>query len=156
MKRGQKALNYKEIRKKSLRFILSLSALSLYSFICIIFLYETKANKDDIILDKINAYNLISDKDVILTNKLESIYDKMTLIATNKVKNERFLRENIINEIRDCNNIIGEDSLSHFKHYKPLLESLDDMILLKSQLISINEEKSRVVRDLLECQDNIK
>ena len=78
MKKGQKALNNIEIRKKSIRFILSLTVLSLYSFICIIFLYETKAIKDGIVLEKINAYNLISDKDAILTNKLESIYDKMT------------------------------------------------------------------------------
>ena len=68
------------------------------------------------------------------------------MIANDKVRNDDFLRDNIVEDIHDCKNIMGKDSVKEFKHYASLLKNINEMVSLKDKLISASlEEKLRLI-----------
>jgi hypothetical protein len=77
------------------------------------------------------------------------------MIANDKVQNDEFLRDNIVEDIHDCKNIMGKDSVKEFKQYASLLKNINEMVSLKDKLISASLEEKAALNNLQECQGRL-
>lgn len=75
----------------------------------------------------------------------------MTLLNSNKVTNDIFLRNQIIEDMSICKQMIGKDSTTELKHYSMLLDNLDSILSYKNELMKLKTDEMTISRQLEEC-----
>ncbi|OPC00077.1 hypothetical protein BAS10_02620 [Elizabethkingia meningoseptica] len=152
---GQEKLNRKDVSKGIWKFIFSFAILSGVSFLSVFLFFKSSEYQKDNIQKEVENYKNILNKNELLQSRMESILNKMGMMANGKVQSENFLRDNIVEDIHDCKNIMGKDSIKEFKQYASLLRNIKEMVSLKDRLISASLEEQVALRNLQECQGRL-
>jgi hypothetical protein len=79
----------------------------------------------------------------------------MDQLDINKVDNDIFLRNYIMDNVRDAKNIMGKDSADNFKHYSILMKQIEPMLALKNQIVNVSYKEQNALRDLSECRGKV-
>lgn len=137
------------------KFLGCLVILCTLSFMSIFLFLESYTIQHKNIENDILAYKEILNKQEELKVKIDTIYYQMSLFNTGKVRNNIFLGNYISKNIQDARDKIGVDSTSAFKHYTFLLIKLDSMLLLKNDIIKIEDKERFAYRELQGCVKNM-
>jgi len=149
---NNKKLNRSDVRTGIWRFVTSFSILSAVSFAAVYFFFKSYDNQRSGIEQEKKAYYELLEANNIIKIQMDSIYADMSLLGVNKVTNDMFLNQSIMRRIQETKKIIGKDSADNFKHYAVLFKKMDDMLLLKSQIITVGTEEQVILRNLQNCQ----
>lgn len=152
---GQEKLNKKDVNLGIWGFILSFVMLVGVAFMSVFMFFKSSDYQQRAIDEEVNNYKMLQNKNELLQTRMETIFARMNMLASDKVQNEVFLRDNIIEDIRDCRNIMGKDSVKEFKQYASLIKNMSEMINLKNDLISVAADEQVAMRNLQECQGRL-
>lgn len=152
---GQEKLNKKAVNMGIWGFIFSFVMLTGVTFLAVFLFFKSSELQQKAVEKEVSNYKMLQSKNELLQTKMENIYSRMTQLASDKVQNEVFLRDNLIEEIRDCKNIMGADSIKEFKQYATLIKNMSEMIIMKNDLISVTADEQVASRNLLECQNRL-
>jgi hypothetical protein len=155
MKKDLIKLNASSVRKSFLRFLAFFAVVIFLSFLSIFFFLKSYAIQRDNIQKDIVAYKEVLNKQEVLKSKMDTIYYQMSLLSTDKVRNDVFLSSYISKNIQETREIIGNDSISEFKGYSFLLNRLDSIMALKTEIIDISDKERLALKDLNECMGKI-
>ena len=157
MKAAQNRLNKNDVRKGVFRFILSFIILSGITFLSVFLFYNSSAAQQKYVKKQMEDYKQMITKSEQLDAKFNDIYSDMMLLSNNKVDNDIYLSNKIVEDIRDCRNVIGTDSVKNFKQHASFIKNIEkDMMPLKNELISINIKEQAAERKLYECTGKVK
>lgn len=151
----EKKLNQSDVRIGIWKFVLSFIALSGVSFICVFFFFKSYDIQREGIKKQADDYRELLTRSDLLRTHVDSILYRMDQLDINKVANDNFLRNYIMDNIRDARNIMGKDSADNFKHYSILLKQIGPMMTLKNQIITVSYKEQVALRDLSECKGKI-
>ena len=150
-----KKQNIEEIRREIKKFIGRFSILVLLSF-GVVYLFWVSYDRQCANIQKdVIAYKEILNKQQVLSSKLDTIYYRMSLLNTDKVRNNVFLGDYISKNIQDFRKAIGEDSIAEFKHYYFFITQIDSLLSLKNEIVAITNREQHILKDLNECIDRI-
>lgn len=152
---GQEKLNKKDVNIGIWGFIGSFAALTAVTFAAVFMFFRSSAYQQDAIESEITRYKTLQNKNELLQERMEAIYARMLMLGSDKVQNEVFLRDNIIEDIRDCRNIMGADSIREFRQYASLIKNMSEMVNLKNELVVVSAEEQVAMRNLRECQGRL-
>ncbi|WP_292009652.1 type VI secretion system TssO [Chryseobacterium sp.] len=152
---SDKKLNKSDVRIGIWKFILSFIVLSGVSFCAVFFFFKSYDIQRKGIQKEVDEYKNLLSRNELLKIQVDSIYYRMNLLDINKVDNDIFLRNYIMDNVRDAKNIMGSDSAKNFKHYSVLLKNLEPMLALKTQIINISNKEQTALRDLNECMGKV-
>lgn len=152
---GQEKLNRKDVNLGIWGFIASFAVLTGMSFFAVFMFFKSSEFQQKEIQRAVTNYITLQSKNDLLQGRMETIYTQMNYLASDKVQNEMFLRDNIIESIRDCKNIMGQDSIKEFKQYSTLIKNMSEMINLKNDLISVSAQERVAQRNLEECSNRL-
>lgn len=149
--KGQRKLNKDDVRNGIIRFALSfIVLLSLCLTTVFLFFRSSKVQKEQI-QQELNDYKSILSRNEHLKIKMDTIYYKMALLNTDKVENDIFLRNSILEDLQDTKNIMGADSIKSFRQYATLTKNIGNMTIFKNELINITAQERNALRSLQEC-----
>lgn len=151
----EKKLNKSDVRVGIWKFVLSFVALSGVSFICVFFFFKSYDLQREGIKKQADDYRELLNRSDLLRTHVDSILYRMDQLDINKVANDNFLRNYIMDNVRDARNIMGKDSADNFKHYSILLKQVEPMLALKNQIIDVSYKEQVALRDLSECRGKI-
>lgn len=152
---GQKKLNNDDVRNGILRFIFSFAVLLSISFMSVFLFFKTSKVQKEQIQKELNDYKSVLSRNELLKIKMDTIYYKMALLNSNKVDNDIFLRNSIIEDLQDTKNIMGEDSSASFRQYATLTKNIGKMTVFKNELINITAKERNALRSLNECMGKV-
>jgi hypothetical protein len=155
MKKDLIKLNASSVRNGFLKFLAFFAVLILLSFLSVFFFLKSYAIQRDNVQKDIISYKEILNKQEVLKSKMDTIYYQMSLLSTDKVRNDVFLSSYISKNIQETRDIIGQDSISEFKGYSFLLNRLDSIMALKTEIIVISDKERLALKDLNECMGKI-
>ena len=152
---GQTKLNRKEVRKGTIRFAIAFVILTVMSFFSVyLFFKSSQIQNREIITDLNNYKNIVSRNDLLKT-KMDTIYEKMGYFGTERLKNDIFLTNNILDDINTCRSIMGSDSTKEFAQYNKFFGQMTKMLSFKNRLIKINTEEKVAERKLMDCSGKV-
>ncbi|KQT25978.1 hypothetical protein ASG22_04600 [Chryseobacterium sp. Leaf405] len=151
----EKKLNKSDVRLGIWKFVLSFVALSGVSFICVFFFFKSYDLQREGIKKQADDYRELLTRSDLLKTHVDSILYRMDQLDINKVANDNFLRNYIMDNVRDAKNIMGKDSADNFKHYSILMKQIEPMLALKNQIIDVSYKEQVALRDLSECKGKI-
>lgn len=150
-------LNKNDVQNGILRFVLSFVLLTAVSFLCIFLFFKSSEAQKKYVQKELDDYKQMIVKSEQLESKFNEVYNNMLLLSNNKVSNDIYLSNKIVEDLRDCRNVIGNDSVQTFKQYTIFIKHIEkDMMPLKNELISINIKEQAAERKLYECTGKIK
>lgn len=152
---GQEKLNKKAVNIGIWGFVFSFVVLTGITFLAVFLFFKSSELQQKEVEREVSNYKMLQSKNDLLQGRMETIYSNMTRLASDQVQNEIFLRDKIIEDIRDCKNIMGEDSIKDFRQYAVLIKNMSEMIILKNDLISVAADEQVAARNLMECQDRL-
>lgn len=79
----------------------------------------------------------------------------MDQLNISKVDNDIFLKNSIMDNVRNAQNIMGKDSSNNFKHYSILMKQIEPMLALKNQIVTVSYKEQVALRDLSECRGKV-
>ena len=148
---GQKKLNKDDVRNGVLRFILSFVVLATVSFLTVFLFFKSSEIQKQQIQMELNDYKSVLSRNELIKNKMDTIYYKMNLLNSNKVDNDIFLRNSILEDLQDTKNIMGADTVKAFRQYASLTKNIGKMTVFKNELINITAKEQNALRSLNEC-----
>lgn len=146
-------LNKSDVRIGIWKFILSFVILSSVAFFAVFFFFKSYDIQRKGIDKEVKDYTDLLGRSGVLKIQLDNIYDKMDQI--NDVDNDIILRNQIADDVRNAQSMIGKDSVDQFRHYSALLNKIGVMLALKSKIIDVNNKKQNAIRKLQQCQNNV-
>lgn len=150
---NDKKLNRSDVRTGILRFVISFIVLSAVSFTAVYFFFKSYDTQRAGIAKEVRDYEELLNKNQLLKISLDSIQYNMSLLGSNQVENDFYLRESVMRKMREAKAIMGQDSATNFKHYNVLIKKVDQMLLLKSNIITANNDEQSILRLLNNCQN---
>ncbi len=151
----EKKLNKTDVRVGIWKFVLSFIALSGVSFICVFFFFKSYDIQREGIKKQADDYRELLTRSDLLRTHVDSILYRMDQLDINKVDNDIFLRNYIMDNVRDAKNIMGKDSADNFKHYAVLMKQIEPMLALKNQIVNVSYKEQNALRDLSECRGKV-
>jgi hypothetical protein len=151
----EKKLNKTDVRVGIWKFILSFIALSGVAFICVFFFFKSYDIQREGIKKQADDYRELLTRSDLLRTHVDSIMYRMDQLDISKVDNDIFLRNYIMDNVRDAKNIMGKDSADNFKHYSILMKQIEPMLALKNQIINISYKEQTALRNLSECRGRV-
>ncbi|WP_294285268.1 type VI secretion system TssO [uncultured Chryseobacterium sp.] len=151
----EKKLNKSDVRMGIWKFVLSFIILSGVSFICVFFFFKSYDIQREGIKKEADNYRELLTRSDLLRIHVDSILYRMDQLDINKVDNDIFLRNYIIDNVRDAKNIMGKDSADNFKHYSILMKQIAPMLALKNQIVNVSYKEQNALRDLSECRGKV-
>lgn len=148
---GQKRLNRKDVQKGTVNFIISFIVLCSFTFCAVLLFFKSAEIQNKQIRSDLDAYYDMLGRTELLNIKLDTIYNKMSQMSNDKVSNDLFLRNSIIQDIQVSNQLIAKDSAADLKQISILLKQLQPMLGYKNELLKKKTEKSSISRMLKEC-----
>lgn len=152
---GQKKLNKEDVRNGILRFVLSFVVLVMISFLTVFLFFRSSEVQKAQVQKELNDYKSILSRNELLKVKMDTIYYKMSLLNSNRVENDIFLRNSILEDLRDTRNIMGADSVTAFRQYATLTKNIGAMTTFKNELINITAKEQNAMRSLNECMGKV-
>lgn len=152
---GQKKLNKDDVRNGIFRFVLSFAVLLTVSFLTVFLFFRSSDIQKRQIQQELNDYKSVLSRNELLKIKMDTIYYKMALLNSNKVENDIFLRNSILEDLQDTRNIMGADTAKSFKQYATLTKNIGKMTVFKNELINITAKEQNALRSLNECMGKV-
>lgn len=151
----EKKLNKSDVRIGIWKFVLSFVILSAVSFTSVFFFFKSYDIQREGIKKQADNYRELLTRSDLLRTHVDSIFYRMEQLDINKVDNDIFLKNYILDNVRDAKNIMGKDSVNNFKHYSILMKQLEPMLALKTQIVSVSYKEQTALRDLSECRGKV-
>ena len=151
-----KCINYKQIYLCFVYFSINFLILIFVFFIGIYFFYESSSHQQQRIEKDLLAYKALLNKQYLLKSKVDTVYYYMSLLNTGKVENDFFLEQYISRECQEIKKLINNENSENFNCYNLLFAQLDSLLILKNQLITVNNQEAVALRDLNECMHRFK
>lgn len=148
---GQKTLNKNDVRKATLRFILTFLLLTGLSFLAVFMFFKSSRMQAKNIQKEADQYHEMLGRNELLKIKMDSIYRKMELLSNDQVDNDIFLRNSIIEDLNVSRQLIGKDSVNGLQHYHQLIQDLQPMLTFKNDLLKLKSEQKAAQRNLEAC-----
>ena len=152
---GQKRLNKGDVQKGTRNFIISFIILCAMAFSVVFLFFKSAEMQNKQIWSDLDAYHDMLGRNELLNIKLDTIYDKMSMMSNDKVSNDLFLRNSVIQDIQIANQLIAKDSIADLKQISLLLKQMQPMLTYKNELLKKKMEKSSISRLLNECMGNV-
>ena len=152
---GQKRLNKGDVQKGTRNFIISFIILCAMAFSVVFLFFKSAEMQNKQIRSDLDAYHDMLGRNELLNIKLDTIYDKMSMMSNDKVSNDLFLRNSVIQDIQIANQLIAKDSIADLKQISLLLKQMQPMLTYKNELLKKKMEKSSISRLLNECMGNV-
>lgn len=152
---GQKKLNRTDVRKATTRFILSFLLLTGLGFLSVFLFFKSSQMQKQEIQSQLNDYQDMLRRNELLKSKMDSVYYKLSLLSNDKVNNDIFLRNSVMEDLATCREIIGKDSTGDLSHYNRLIKNIQPILAFKNQLIQLKAEEKTAQRSLQQCLGNI-
>jgi len=152
---GQKKLNSNDVRNGIIRFVLSFIVLISISLTTVFLFFKSSKIQKEQIQKELNAYKNVLSRNELLKIKMDTIYYKMALLNTDRVQNDIFLRNSILEDLQDTKNIMGADSSKSFKQYSTLTKNIGKMTIFKNELINVTAKERNAIRNLNECMGKV-
>lgn len=149
--KGQRKLNKNDVRNGVLRFAFSFVVLVATCLLTVFLFFRSSKIQKEQIQQELNDYKSILSRNELLKVKLDTIYYKMSLLNSNRVENDIFLRNSILEDLQDTKNIMGTDSIKSFRQYATLTKNIGKMTIFKNDLINITAKERNALRNLQEC-----
>lgn len=148
-----KKLNFKEVRRATTMFWCTFLLLLIFSIIPVYFFLKSYQSQNDYIVKDINSYKELLNKHQLLKQKIDSVYNQLSLLNTGKVSNDLFLEKYIADNKNEIVRIIGDDSTKDFKQYGYLMNNIEGILKQKDTLIGISNRESLALSDLMDCMN---
>lgn len=145
-----KPVNYENIKRKTLIFWGYFAILVICAFIPVLLFFKSYGVQKQYIANDILACKKVLNKQIVLHNKVDSLYTLMQLLNTNQVRSDLFLEKYIADNKNEIIRVIDEDSAA-FRHYSLLLSEVDKMLLLKDSIRGITDREQLALKDLTDC-----
>lgn len=152
---GQKKLNKDDVRNGIFRFVFSFAILLGISFLTVFLFFRSSEIQKQQIQKELNDYKSVLSRNELLKIKMDTIYYKMTLLNSNKVENDIFLRNSILEDLQDTRNIMGPDTAKSFRQYASLTKDIGKMTVFKNELINITAKEQNALRSLNGCMEKV-
>jgi len=149
--KGQRKLNKDDVRNGVLRFAFSFVVLVSTCLLTVFLFFRSSKIQKEQIQQELNDYKSILSRNELLKVKMDTIYYKMSLLNSNRVENDIFLRNSILEDLQDTKNIMGKDSIKSFRQYATLTKNIGKMTIFKNDLINITAKERNALRNLQEC-----
>lgn len=144
-------LNKSEIKQKSLSFWLLFLVLLVFTIIPAYFFVWTSSQQQKNYIAKEQEYRELYNKQIILKDKIDSLYTQLTYVNAEKVGNYMFLEDVISQNKLEIQRIIGNDSVGKFATYKHIVDNLNPALFLKDSIVRITGNENMLRNDLLTC-----
>ena len=151
-----KCINYKQIYLCFVYFSINFLILIFVFFIGLYFFYESSNHQKQRIEKDLLAYKTLWNKQYLLKSKVDTVYYYMSLLNTGKVENDLFLEQYIGRDCQEIKKLINEENEENFNCYALLFAQMDSLLVLKNQLITVNNQETIALRDLNECMHRFK
>lgn len=151
----EKKLNKSDVRIGIWKFVLSFVVLSAVSFTSVFFFFKSYDIQREGIKKQADDYRELLTRSDLLRTHVDSILYRMNQLDISKVDNDIFLKNYIMDNVRDAKNIMGKDSADNFKHYSILMKQLEPILALKTQIVTVSYKEQIALRDLSECRGKI-
>lgn len=151
----EKKLNKSDVRIGIWKFVLSFVILSAVSFTSVFFFFKSYDIQREGIKKQADDYRELLTRSDLLRTHVDSIFYRMEQLDINKVDNDIFLKNYILDNVRDAKNIMGKDSVNNFKHYSILMKQLEPMLFLKTEIVKVSYKEQTALRDLSECRGKV-
>ncbi|SDI73645.1 hypothetical protein SAMN05421846_112145 [Chryseobacterium taeanense] len=151
----EKKLNKADVRIGIWKFVLSFIVLSGVSFICVFFFFKSYDIQRQGIRKEADNYRDLLTRSDLLRIHVDSILYRMDQLDINRVENDIFLKNSIMDDIRNARDVMGKDTADNFKHYSILMKQIEPMLALKKQIIDVSYKEQVAIRDLSECKGKI-
>ncbi|WP_443939956.1 type VI secretion system TssO [Pedobacter sp. MW01-1-1] len=146
-----KAKNRQEILKKSIHFWLLFGILIFFSIASIALFYWASQKQRAAFNERFIAYKGIVNKQILLNEKVDSLYQQMTLLDRTRVDNTLFLAKYISDNKEAIIRSIGNDSTANFTAYARIAKNLNKLLLLKDSIVRIANREEMLKSDLGDC-----
>ncbi len=151
------ALNKAQVVKKTIQFWIIFLILVIYTHIALYFFIWSAEKQNAVFNEALNSYKHTLNKQILLNNKIDSLYMQMCYLGTDKIDNQLFLEKYIADNKNDINKLIGKDSAANFSVYARVTKNLNTMLFLKDSIIKVSSQEAFMKNDLLKCiEDNKK
>ncbi|ASW74487.1 hypothetical protein IQ37_13250 [Chryseobacterium piperi] len=149
----ERKLNKSDVRTGIWKFVLSFVVLAAVSFTSVFFFFKSYDTQTDGISREAENYRQLLGRSDILRVQVDTIFSRMSRL--NRVENDIFLRNDIIDNVNNAKNIMGKDSVDNFKHYSSLMKQIRPMLNLKNQIVEVSNKKKIAIRDLNLCTGKV-
>ncbi|HPH98721.1 MAG TPA: type VI secretion system TssO [Chitinophagaceae bacterium] len=151
------AFNKAQVVKKTIQFWIIFLILVIYTHIAIYFFIWSAEKHNAVFNEALNNYKHILNKQIMLNNKIDSLYMQMSYLGTDKINNQVFLEKYVADNKNDINKLIDKDSAANFSVYARITKNLNTMLFLKDSIIKVSDQEAFMKNDLLKCiEDNKK
>lgn len=122
-------------------------------YLPVYFFFRSCKSQNEYIAKDLNSYKEILNKHQILKQKIDSLYNQLSLLNTGKVTNDLFLEKYIADNKAEISRTIGADSSTEFKSYALLVSNIDNMLRQKDTILGISNKEQLALSDLQECMN---
>ncbi|PZF72738.1 type VI secretion system TssO [Taibaiella soli] len=150
-----KPKNYKIIKRQAFIFWAWFGILLLCAFAPVYLFVKSHQIQQEYIARDVDDYKQILNKQILLHEKVDSLYKLTDLLNKDAVTNEQLLEILISSKRNETISIIGADSGS-FPQYSFLLSHIDSIITLKDTIREMTYRKSVAFKDFNDCKSNTK
>jgi hypothetical protein len=144
-------LNKDEVRKKAINFWLLFLVLVLFSIIPVYFFVWAASRQQEVAMAKELEYRDMYNRQLVLKEKIDSLYTQLTYVNTKKVSNYLYLEEVISQNKLEIERLIDKDSGGKFATYAHVLSTLPAALFLKDSIVRIENNENLLRNDLLIC-----
>jgi predicted PurR-regulated permease PerM len=146
-----KPLNDKEVKKGFRIFVLYLVILFGVSTVSIFFLIQTRKVQISETANQLDKYDEIQNKQILLSNKIDSLLEDMALLNTDKIQNSVFMQTRISYEKEQIEKLIQSSDSSHFLLYSKIIGLVNPMLVGKDSINSQLNREDFLKKSLFDC-----
>lgn len=148
-----KAKNDKEVRKGVIQFSLYFVA-SVFFAVCIFSMFmKTSSIEVSRIMEKTDVYDKTQQRQVYLTEKIDSIFVFTKLLSSNSQVNHSLVLTSLANQkknaMQNLNSIPDRDG----KLYKKILDEMDVFFNIKDSLQAATYDEDRYRKEYIRCME---
>jgi len=146
-----KKLNHSDVKSATRYFWLWFTFLVFFTYLPVHFFFKSYKSQSEYIAKDINNYKEIMNKNQLLKQKVDSLFNQLSLLNTGKVDNDLFLEKYIADNKNEITKIIGADSIKDFKNYSLLMDNIENILKQKDTILQISNKEHLALSDLMEC-----
>lgn len=147
-----RALNRSEINRKSINFWMQFGILVFSTLFVVYFFVWASLQENKKYQDKLRQYNQITNDQILLRYKVDSLYWYVGRMAPGQVSDNMFLASYIREQKESILTIALKDSATWHDNYKKVAERLDRQVQLRDTIISMEAGNTELKRLLEDCK----
>lgn len=144
-------LNRNEIKRRTLHFWLLFVVLLVATLVPAYAFVWAAGQQQKAFITGLQDHRQMQNKQIILHDKVDSLYGLITLVSTRKVDNYLFLEQYISDAKNGISIMIGDDSTGRFVAYTHLMSTLNTQLLLKDSIVKAESREALIKTDLISC-----